>query len=140
MPTHSFRKFFKTTAEDQISSLHIEMFMGHSTGLARNYYKPTKGKLLQSYLKLVPHLTILKQASGPVMDLDDLKKRLAELEENDKKKEAQIALLENLYRESGQATNRLLQRLEDGGLVMRTKDGKLLKLHAPEEIAALRAR
>ena len=35
---HGFRKFFKTLAERKMKSLHVEMLMGHSTGLAENSY------------------------------------------------------------------------------------------------------
>jgi len=41
--THGFRKFFKSTCEHSgMKSLHVEMLMGHSIGLAKNYYRPKK--------------------------------------------------------------------------------------------------
>jgi hypothetical protein len=37
-----FRKFFKSTAERHMKSLHVEMLMGHDTSLAENYYRPAE--------------------------------------------------------------------------------------------------
>ncbi len=37
---HGFRKFFKTRAEQVMKPIHVEMLMGHSTGLSGRYYKP----------------------------------------------------------------------------------------------------
>jgi integrase len=57
--THGFRKFFKSTCEHAgMKSLHVEMLMGHSIGLARNYYRPKENEILEDYLKSVPFLTI----------------------------------------------------------------------------------
>jgi hypothetical protein len=37
---HGFRKFFKTKAEQVMLPLHVEMLLGHDTGLSMNYYRP----------------------------------------------------------------------------------------------------
>jgi len=55
---HGFRKYFKTMAEQQMKSLHVEILMGHSTGLADNYYRITEQDLLSEYLKAVPSLSV----------------------------------------------------------------------------------
>lgn len=57
---HGFRKYFKTMAEQQMKSLHVEILMGHSTGLADNYYRISDEELLSEYLKAVPALSIFK--------------------------------------------------------------------------------
>lgn len=55
---HGFRKYFKTVAERRMKSLHVEMLMGHSTGLADNYYRIPEKELLDEYLKAVPDLSV----------------------------------------------------------------------------------
>lgn len=60
MPTHGFRKDFKTSLERAgVKSLHVEMLMGHNVGLAANYYRPEEKDILGDYLKAIPFLTIL---------------------------------------------------------------------------------
>lgn len=55
---HGFRKYFKTIAERHMKSLHVEILMGHSTGLADNYYRISEKELLAEYLKAVPDLSV----------------------------------------------------------------------------------
>lgn len=55
---HGFRKYFKTIAEKHMKSLHVEMLMGHSTGLANNYYKISDDELLSEYLKSTGSLSV----------------------------------------------------------------------------------
>lgn len=55
---HSFRKFFKTRAEQVMRPINVETLMGHSTGISDSYYRPTEKDLLDDYLKAVPPLTI----------------------------------------------------------------------------------
>lgn len=56
---HGFRKFFKTQCElVRVNSLHIEILMNHSMGIADSYMKPTEENLLEDYLKGVDALTI----------------------------------------------------------------------------------
>lgn len=54
---HSFRKYFKTRAEQVMKPINVETLMGHSTGISDSYYRPTEGDLLEDYLKAVPLLT-----------------------------------------------------------------------------------
>jgi len=79
---HGFRKFFKSVCERQMKSLHVEILMGHDVGLAENYYRPSEDELLESYLKAVPELTIVEHIPQlPMEDINELKRRLKELEE-----------------------------------------------------------
>ena len=76
---HGFRKFFKTVCEKKMKSLHVEMLLGHTTGLADSYYRPDGDELLNEYLKAVPDLTLLEAQALPISeDVEDLKRRLAE--------------------------------------------------------------
>lgn len=55
---HGFRKYFKTKAEQVMLPLHVEMLLGHDTGLSMNYYRPSEKTLLEDYLKAVESLSI----------------------------------------------------------------------------------
>jgi len=55
---HSFRKFFKTRAEQVMKSINVETLMGHSIGISDSYYRPTEKDLVDDYLKAVPLLTV----------------------------------------------------------------------------------
>lgn len=55
---HGFRKFYKSNTERAMKSLHVEILMGHSVGLADNYYRAPEQELLESYLSALPFLTI----------------------------------------------------------------------------------
>jgi integrase len=57
-PAHGFRKFFKTKTEQVMLPLHVEMLLGHDTGLSMSYYRPSAKTLLEDYLKAVDYLTI----------------------------------------------------------------------------------
>lgn len=59
---HSFRKFFKSKSETAMSSLVCETLLGHNTGLAMSYYKPTETELLREYRKAIPVLQISEVA------------------------------------------------------------------------------
>jgi predicted ATP-dependent Lon-type protease len=41
--------------------INIETLMGHSTGISDSYYRPTESELLEDYLKVVDHLTIIDE-------------------------------------------------------------------------------
>jgi len=59
---HGFRKFFKTKAEiGGMKPINVETLMGHSTGLSDSYYRPTESELLEDYLKVIDHLTIVDE-------------------------------------------------------------------------------
>ncbi len=70
---HGFRKYFKTMAEQQMKSLHVEILMGHSTGLADNYYRISEDDLLSEYLKAVPVLSVYQ---SPLAISDDTIKNI----------------------------------------------------------------
>jgi hypothetical protein len=55
---HGFRKYFKTKTEQAMLPIHVEMLMGHDTGISMSYYRPTEKTLLEDYLKAVDLLTI----------------------------------------------------------------------------------
>jgi integrase len=55
---HGFRKYFKTMAEQHMKSLNVEILMGHSTGLADNYYRIPENDMLSEYLKAIPSLSV----------------------------------------------------------------------------------
>lgn len=84
---HGFRKFFKTACERKMKSLYVEMLLGHNLGLGDKYYRPQESELLEEYLKAVPELTILESRPQTLKgeDIESLKKRISELEENQKK-------------------------------------------------------
>ena len=110
--THGFRKFFKSTCEHAgMKSLHVEMLMGHSIGLARNYYRPKENDILEDYLKSVPYLTI--------NDENRLSKQVQELKEKDdyqnyvidkkmKEKDDQIKALQDSINFLSNTVNRAL--------------------------------
>ena len=51
MRSHAFRKGFKSICERKgMKSLHVEMLMGHDTGLAASYYRPSEFDLLDDYM------------------------------------------------------------------------------------------
>jgi hypothetical protein len=57
---HGFRKFFKTKAEiGGMKPINVETLMGHSIGISDSYYRPTESELLEDYLKVTDHLTII---------------------------------------------------------------------------------
>ena len=70
---HGFRKFFKTQAEHLMKSLHVEMMLGHNTGLAKNYYRPSERELFEEYIKAIDSLTINDESrlSKQVQDLKE---------------------------------------------------------------------
>ena len=78
---HGFRKFFKTVCEKHMKSLHVELLLGHDTGLSESYYRPSEEELLNDYLKAAPDLTMqepVKSAAG--QDVQELRARVAKLE------------------------------------------------------------
>lgn len=79
---HGFRKFFKSTCERTMKTLHVELLLGHNVGLNANYYRPTEEDLLNDYLKAVPELTILEEVSRvePIAE-----ERIMKLEEDNRK-------------------------------------------------------
>jgi integrase len=80
--THGFRKFFKSNCEQVMKSLHVEMLMGHNTGLAKNYYRPTEQELLEDYLKAISVLSINKDNNNVIIE-----KEIKELKEKNENNE-----------------------------------------------------
>ena len=77
-PAHGFRKYFKTKAEQAMLPLHVEMLLGHDTGLSMNYYRPTEKTLLEDYLKAVDLLTIDYQEAILQKKVDELQEKTKE--------------------------------------------------------------
>src|SRR5215831_9228466 len=56
---NGFKKYYKTMAEQSgMSSINVEILMGHSIGISDSYYRPTEHSLREDYLKAVDKLTI----------------------------------------------------------------------------------
>jgi integrase len=81
---HSYRKYFKTRAEQVMNHLNVEYLLGHAIGLNSNYYRPTEQELLTDYLKAVPILTINDQ------NVTSLKEQQEQLEHRYQDKEKEI--------------------------------------------------
>jgi integrase len=104
---HGFRKFFKTQAEHLMKSLHVEMMLGHNTGLAKNYYRPSERELLEEYIKAIDHLTINEEnrLSKQVQELKEknqdseyvIKGKLQEKEEQIKNLEESVKFLSDRF-------------------------------------------
>ena len=91
--------------------LHVEMLLGHDTGLSMNYYRPSMETLLEDYLKAVDLLTInadriiLQKQVAELTEkskeenyiikakLSEKEKEIEELRHNDKVKEDALATL-----------------------------------------------
>jgi hypothetical protein len=89
---HSYRKYFKTRAEQSMNRLNVEYLLGHTVGLNSNYYRPTEQELITDYLKAVPVLTINgsnetleKSLEQQEQESEKMKKRIEELTEEQKK-------------------------------------------------------
>lgn len=76
---HGMRKYFKTFAEKSMKSLHVEILMGHSTGLADNYYCVFAKELLGEYLKAVNDLS-LYDASKNKTKIERIEKELQKMQ------------------------------------------------------------
>jgi hypothetical protein len=117
---HGFRKWFKSTCEKQMKSLHVEMLLGHDTGLSMNYYRPSESEFLEDYLRAVPELTILEDAAN-LPNAEDIRARLSKLEEQNKNLAEQVkkkdASIRSLLNEVGRLDSKtehhaiLLERL-----------------------------
>jgi hypothetical protein len=117
---HGFRKYFKTKAEQVMLPLHVEMLLGHDTGLSMSYYRPTEKILLEDYLKAVNELTI----DG---DTKMLQKQVAELEEKSRDSEYILkAKLQDSNTEIQTLKSQMTSVLEVLKLT-KSKDGRLGK-------------
>jgi integrase len=96
--SHGFRKFFKSQCERSSSmrSINIELLMGHNIGVSGRYYRPTDSEVLEDYSKAIDLLTVdslqrlhkhIEKLEGQqAEEIAQLKTRLAEREEYDRKK------------------------------------------------------
>lgn len=102
---HGFRKFFKSICERKMKSLHVEILMGHSVGLADNYYRPQEEELLEEYLKAVPELTIFEERPPEVTgeEIESIREQLARSEKANQELKNymlhHLERLESLYEE-----------------------------------------
>lgn len=67
---HGFRKYFKTVCEKHMKTLHVEMLMGHATGMSDNYYRISDDDMLDEYLKAVNALSVF---IPPITDNEEIK-------------------------------------------------------------------
>jgi integrase len=59
---HSFRKWFKTRAENGgMKPINVEILLSHTVGISSSYYRPTETDLLNDYLKIVDLLIFDKR-------------------------------------------------------------------------------
>jgi integrase len=77
---HGFRKFFKTKAEQFMQPLHVEMCLGHDTGISKNYYRPKIHDLFQDYVKAVDALTVNRDKVQLQKQVEKLKQETKENE------------------------------------------------------------
>ena len=119
---HGFRKWFKSVCEKNMKTLHVEMLLGHDTGLNMNYYRPSEKELLEEYQKAVPDLTIIEEAKAPP-EMHDVRERLTRLEslnkaltkevgERDSKIESMIKDMAKL-KEKAEVYDQILNRLAE---------------------------
>ncbi len=77
---HGFRKYFKTKAEQFMLPLHVEMLLGHDTGISKNYYRPRIHDLVQDYSKAVNALTVNQDKMQLQKQVEKLKQETKENE------------------------------------------------------------
>jgi hypothetical protein len=102
---HGLRKYFKTTCEyGKMSSINVEILMGHSIGISDSYLRPTENQLLEDYLKAVNSLTI-SQENKLILDNELMKQHNSALEKDRyeldllrKELEPLIALKDKLFK------------------------------------------
>ena len=125
---HGFRKFFKTQSEKVMKSLHVEMMLGHNTGLAKNYYRPHQRELLEEYIKAIDHLTVNDEyrLSKQVQELTEknedseyvIKGKLQEKDEQIKIIQSQMNVLVGIITrlDSEEGKNKIAKQLIENGL------------------------
>jgi hypothetical protein len=97
---NGFRKYYKTMAEQSgMSSINVEILMGHSVGISDSYYRPTEHSLREDYLKAVDKLTVgsnsqamfklsesqqalASQMESKDKELQELRDKMAKMEES----------------------------------------------------------
>jgi hypothetical protein len=84
--THSYRKFFKSRAEQVMKPLNVELLMGHSSGISDSYWRPTEQEVLDDYLKAVVLLTVNTDQKAAIQ----LQKQVAEITERNEQANYEI--------------------------------------------------
>jgi integrase len=80
--THSFRRFFETTAiKEGLSPLYVNILMNHDIGLEKSYFKPTVNDLLEGSDKMSGYIQIMNAIT--INDENRLSKQVQELKEQD---------------------------------------------------------
>lgn len=115
---HGFRKYFKTKAEQVMLPLHVEMLMGHDTGLSMSYYRPSEKTLLEDYLKAVDLLTIN-------YDEEILQKKVSQLQE---KNEQDQYIIKGRLSEKENEIEQLMQNDKVKEDALATLSDQLMKL------------
>src|SRR5215203_1033821 len=87
--THSFRRFFETTAiKEGISPLYVNMLMNHDIGLEKSYFKPTVNDLLEGSDKMPGYIQIMNAVT--INEENRLSKQIQELKEKNEDKDSII--------------------------------------------------
>ena len=138
-PAHGFRKYFKTKAEQAMLPLHVEMLLGHDTGLSMNYYRPTEKTLLEDYLKAVDLLTIDYQEAILQKKVDELQEKTKEdqyiiegkLSEKDRvmqaMKEKYEQEIQAMREETNQRFNQIISMIQHNPKLAHVKPEALIK-------------
>ena len=113
-------------AEQQMKSLHVEILMGHSTGLADNYYRIPEDELLSEYLKAIPQLSI-KESPTTVSG-----ETIKELQKEMMKIKCDVITLIESQRDDGKLSQKDMEkfttlpkhfRLDSRGIIVKDTDG-----------------
>ena len=87
--THSFRRFFETTAINEgFSPLYVNMLMNHDIGLEKSYFKPTVNDLLEGSDKMPGYIQIMNAVT--INEENRLSKQIQELKEKNEDKDSII--------------------------------------------------
>src|SRR5215207_1860352 len=87
--THSFRRFFETTAiKEGFSPLYVNMLMNHDIGLEKSYFKPTVNDLLEGSDKMPGYIQIMNAVT--INEENRLSKQIQELKEKNEDKDSII--------------------------------------------------
>ena len=128
---HGFRKFFKTQAEKVMKSLHVEMMLGHNTGMAKNYYRPSEQEILDEYLKAVNLLIInddeyrLSKQVQQLKEKDEYQKYI--IDKKMKEKEDQIKALQDSIKFLSDTVNRALLADPANKIIPSTENDGIVK-------------
>jgi integrase len=136
---HGFRKYFKTKAELAMLPLHVEMLLGHDTGLSMNYYRPSEKTLLDDYAKAVELLTINIPEAILRKQVDQFQKKSKEdqdvirskLSEKDRElqaiKEKYEHEIQAIREETDQRFNQIMSMIRHNPKLARVKPEALMK-------------